>query len=374
MITSPPAAQKDRRWLLEALAKSPFLFKAAKTLSALRRNGTSLEMEGELNRELARVASTKQQILVGPWLSEVGFEILYWVPLVRWCLARHGIDPSRVTVLSRGGAGIWYEGCHNRYVEIFDLVSPAEFKARNLERAASTGVQKQLSVTDFDRTLAAGSELAGYPGDFFWLHPRYMYRLFASFWTMNQPISLVGKYGIHAPRPKPARPKGVEGDYVAVKFYFNDSFPDNASNRDFIDSLLGRLSAKGKVMLLNTGISVDDHSESRSGSGSLSDLSPRMQPRDNLDFQTRVLANAKAFYGTYGGFSYIAPYYGVPSFAFYSAPKKFVPAHLDAAHLAVRALGDGMAGKSGTAFPGYSAAFVPMDVAAFDSLQETLLS
>ena len=23
-------------------------------------------------------------ILVGPWLSEVGFELLYWIPLLRW--------------------------------------------------------------------------------------------------------------------------------------------------------------------------------------------------------------------------------------------------------------------------------------------------
>ena len=43
------------------------------------------------------------------------------------------------------------------------------------------------------------------------------------------------------------------------------------------------------------------------------------------------MASAQAFYGTYGGFSYLAPLYGVDSLSFYSDPRRFNSRHLDLA-------------------------------------------
>ena len=54
-----------------------------------------------------------------------------------------------------------------------------------------------------------------------------------------------------------------------------------------------------------------------------------MTPERNLELQTRIISNARAFVGTYGGLAYLAPFYGVPSFAFYSTEAELVPAHLD---------------------------------------------
>jgi hypothetical protein len=62
-----------------------------------------------------------------------------------------------------------------------------------------------------------------------------------------------------------------------------------------------------------------------------------MTPRNNLEVQTKVIARAKAFVGTYGGLSYLAPFYGVPGIAFYSDPRAFVVQHLE---LARRVFGD----------------------------------
>ena len=53
-----------------------------------------------------------------------------------------------------------------------------------------------------------------------------------------------------------------------------------------------------------------------------------MTPADNLAVQTRAIAAARTLVGTYGGFSYLGPYLGVDSFAFYSE-ENFVPSHLD---------------------------------------------
>ena len=42
-----------------------------------------------------------------------------------------------------------------------------------------------------------------------------------------------------------------------------------------------------------------------------------MTPRNNLDVQSRIIARSHCFVGTYGGLSYLAPFYGKPSIAFH---------------------------------------------------------
>ncbi len=51
--------------------------------------------------------------------------------------------------------------------------------------------------------------------------------------------------------------------------------------------------------------------------------------RDNLAAQSAVVAGARGFIGTYGGFSYLAPLYGVDSLSFFSERNKLVPFHLE---------------------------------------------
>ena len=131
-----------------------------------------------VEREIDDIASTGRTILVGPWLSEVGFETLYWVPFLRWAKAAFRLDPSRVVAVSRGGVASWYEGIATRYVEIWDHVDPVEFARRTGERGAT----KQLEMSAFDREVVQiverviGESVAV-------LHPSLMYRLFSLFWS-----------------------------------------------------------------------------------------------------------------------------------------------------------------------------------------------
>jgi hypothetical protein len=45
---------------------------------------------------------------------------------------------------------------------------------------------------------------------------------------------------------------------------------------------------------------------------------PRLDPRRNLAEQTRIVASARALVCTYGGFSYLGPFTGTPTLAFWS--------------------------------------------------------
>ena len=96
-----------------------------------------------VEREIDDIASAGRTILAGPWLSEVGFETLYWVPFLRWVKAAFRLDASRVVAVSRGGVASWYEGIATRYVEIWDHVDPVEFARRTGERGAT----KQLEMS-----------------------------------------------------------------------------------------------------------------------------------------------------------------------------------------------------------------------------------
>ena len=73
------------------------------------------------------LARGRHPIVAGPWLSEVGFEVLYWIPFLRWFEDRYRVDRERVIAVSRGGASSWYADVAGAYVDIFDHLDPETF-------------------------------------------------------------------------------------------------------------------------------------------------------------------------------------------------------------------------------------------------------
>ena len=55
--------------------------------------------------------------------------------------------------------------------------------------------------------------------------------------------------------------------------------------------------------------------------------------------QSALVAGASAFMGTYGGFSYMAPFYGVRSIAYYGDRSGFSQRHLAMARSALSRIG-----------------------------------
>jgi ADP-heptose:LPS heptosyltransferase len=124
----------------------------------------------------------------------------------------------------------------------------------------------------------------------------------------------------------------LPADYVAVRFYFNESFPDTEENKQFVTRLIETLTERGDVVLLNPDLHIDDHWEMQiARNPRIHSVDRLMTPRNNLEIQTKVIARSRAFVGTYGGLSYLAPMYGVTALAFYSHREKFSPQHLEVA-------------------------------------------
>ena len=106
-----------------------------------------------LQKDLAAMVARDAPIVAGPWLGEVGFELLYWVPFLRWCAERLDVDPDRFIVMSRGGTATWYRPFAARYADVFAQVSPERFRDQHDARVRELGEQKQHRVTPFDQEL-----------------------------------------------------------------------------------------------------------------------------------------------------------------------------------------------------------------------------
>ncbi len=312
--------------------------------SSERAEGSQWDM---IEVEVREALSGDGPVVVGPWLSELGFEVLYWIPFLNWLVERYGVPPERLVAISRGGVGAWYGHLAHRYLELFDAMSPAEFRRLSEARWASGGGQKQLEYGRFDRQAieAVGIRTKRRPVGV--LHPSLMYRVLARYWREATPVGQVLDRTRHLRFRVPSVPlvadRLPQGDYVAMKFYFRPSLPDDAQNRRAATELIRRMADRLPVVLLNTGLEVDDHQElaidDEVASGRVVPILDGVSPAQNLAAQSVAIAGAKAFFGTYGGLSYLAPAYGTESFAFHSVPEHFVRPHLDLARRAASRTG-----------------------------------
>ena len=292
-----------------------------------------------IRRELAVLASGSGPIIAGPWLGEVGFELLYWAPFLNWFVEAHAVDPTRIVVISRGGVAAWYpEGI--RYADVLDAVQPETYKTQHDQRVRALGEQKQTHVSTFEldlvKTIAAQSGASNAPV----LHPSQMYRALRPFWWKHFDTDWVHRhvrYRRLTPSPTDLLPAQSEG-YTAVKFYFNECFPASDRNIAGLRTIVAELAAQGPVVTLASGLDLDEHRAFLVAGQGVTAL-PRVAPSRNLELQSTVVAHARRFVGTYGGFAYLAPFFGVPSVGYFSDASGFSASHLRMARSAFAAIG-----------------------------------
>ena len=99
---------------------------------------------------LQRIERKDRPIIVGPWVSEVGFELLYWIPFLNWVTTHRPFSADRLVVVSRGGCAAWYRDIATHYVELFDYYTPDEFRQRS-EQRLTDGKAKPRTMSEFDR-------------------------------------------------------------------------------------------------------------------------------------------------------------------------------------------------------------------------------
>jgi hypothetical protein len=278
-------------------------------------------------RDLQRAGRDGSALLLGPFVGEIGYELEYWIPFLRRELRRHGIERDQATVLTRGGAALWYRDFAARAVDALELLPPEEYLARLEDRRAAARDLKQLRWERFDRELV---ELARErTGAVTVVHPGYMFTRLRGLWFKDEPIGTLWPQVEYSRLEVPPEPvAGLPDEYVAVKAYFNEVLPGSEQNRAFFRSVVERLAERVDVVLLSTGLLVDDHEEWGHVHERVHPIEHLLRPQDNLAVQTRIIAASQGLVATYGGFSYLGPFLGVPALTFYEV-EQTVPVHLE---------------------------------------------
>jgi hypothetical protein len=282
----------------------------------------------QVEHGLAELARDCRPIVLGPWLGEVGFELLYWIPFLRWFAERYAIPRERLIAVSRGGASAWYAGFVARSYDALAFMSQEEFRRKNADRTERLGEQKQIAWMPLDEELVALVRERE-KTDVAVLHPSTMYRLFAPYWWGHRPMAWIHQYADFTPIQTPSLGVALPADYTAVKFYFNDCFRNTPQNRAFVDRTIRALTGEGPVISLSTGVALDDHAPCEPDVAAMHDIQHLFSPESNLMVQSAIVAGARRFVGTYGGFAYLAPLCGIPALSYYSEADSFSTRHLD---------------------------------------------
>ena len=126
-----------------------------RTAGLSRRVGRELKVHTQAHQALrrARAATRGETVIVGPWCSEVGYELLYWIPFVRHLLRVRGVTPDRVAIVSRGGVSGWYGDLGSRYLDLLDWLPADRLLEEHHHRVRVIRSEKQLSVTPTEREV-----------------------------------------------------------------------------------------------------------------------------------------------------------------------------------------------------------------------------
>jgi hypothetical protein len=325
-------------------------------LGDAKKRADTYRAEWTVERELARAVSGSDPIVVGPWLSEVGYEVLYWVPFVRWVQAQFHIPHERLVVVTRGGASAWYADVTANAVELFDLMSPDDYAAGNAQRSADDrGTLKQFGVSRMDQRIVDDVQRRIGARSIRVLHPSFLYRLFHQFWLGHRPPSFLERRTRYQRLAAPAVGlPALPAQFVAVKFYSAASLPPTDAVRRALHAMIIALAERTDVVLLDTGLALDDHQDySFDVAARIHSVREALKPRDNLAVQTAIISRASSFVGTCGALAWLAPMLGIDTTAVF-ADDRFLHGHLQVARRVYQVIGAGR--------------FSPLDISAFEQL------
>jgi hypothetical protein len=312
----------------------------------MRRNARAREQRGfrreaaRVDHEIARLASGTAPIIAGPWLAEVGYEVLYWIPFLRWFQDAYGVPRDRLVILSRGGTAAAYGNLAGSYVDLFDVTTPEALAVRNAQRQADSegGGQKQSGTSALDLELLAAARSRLGVSDAAVLHPSLMFRLFRHVWHGNLPFDLLWRRTRYDAVTRPPTSSGwpaielagigsdLPGDFIAVKLYAGPALAMSEASREAVRTLVAKAASIAPVILLETDLAVDEHRDfDLRGIAGVTSARALMSPRTNLATQIELIARSRFFLGTCGGLAWLAPFLGVPTVAVYDSDRLLLP-------------------------------------------------
>jgi hypothetical protein len=278
------------------------------------------------------LAASKLPILIGPFRSEVGFELLYWIPFLNALRERYGISRDRCVAIGRGGSAVWYNAAGT--ADLYEHLPMDVVRTLSIQASQQTGSMKQNVTADWERHVCALTATGLGISSYHVLSPSWMYQLLAPWWEGRQPLRWLDRHVLHAAKmPAPSLPQGLQlpETFVAMRWYARPTWPLKEDLVLWTRKLVTAVASRVPVVLINAGFQADDHADIALGAipntFKLSDLAEQTPP-NNLAIQSAVIARASAYVGTYGGMAQGAMRWGVPTVALYDQFGQTAPQHL----------------------------------------------
>ncbi len=288
---------------------------------AFSSKATPEQRQKAVGQLIAELSADRNPILIGPWRSELGFEVLYFLPFLKWLAGKVPNFKERAVIITRGGLAQMYAKVAGRGVDLYGLRSVTEVRRENLYDHQRTKIQKQMAPTEWDDAVVGDAARALDLGALYHtVHPAWMYWSLSPLWDEDRGMRYLASMTDYAPLQKitmegmPLPPK-----YVAVKFYGRATFPyPHPEIAEFVQKTVGILAAQVPVVVLSSSSEFDDHHDIPLSGNNIHQLPADVSPEENLLVQAAVLSSSTCFVGTYGGVSQMALRLGVPSVSYWS--------------------------------------------------------
>lgn len=249
----------------------------------------------------------------------MGFEVLYWIPWLRYLRETLKIAPERIIPIGRAGSACWY-GCPTG-VELYSLRTPQDLRVVNRINQQKYGMLKQIHYDAFDKAVVEEVAASLNLTDYELLHPRHMYRTLSEFWNGEQGFAwLMHRVGYVFPLPTVPMDVKLPEKFIAVRFYGRPTFPASQQTTELAQATIEKLAQQYPVVLLNNGLHSDEHQDllvTGPNITTIRDYVP-ITELDNLQVVSSVMAKAMGFVGTYGGLAQLALSLGKPSVSFFT--------------------------------------------------------
>lgn len=277
------------------------------------------------------LAFSNKPILVGPWRSEVGFEVLYWIPFLNRFREQFQIPPDRLIAIGRGGSAQWYG--MNGTADLYEHMPVEMARQLNVLASQQTGSIKQHQPEGWESHVCALTAKGLGITKYRVLSPMWMYQLLTPWWQGTATEALLDRYTLQPVKfvAPPLDPEIVLPErFVAMRWYTRATWPYREDLVLWMRALVEKVASQMPVVLIDS-FHADDHADIHLGPLPnvirLSELAD-MTPLNNLAIQSSVIAKAQAYVGTYGGMSQLALRLGVPTVALYQEFGQTAPAHL----------------------------------------------
>jgi hypothetical protein len=262
-----------------------------------------------------KISNSDKKIIIGPFYSEVGYEILYWFPFISW-LTQYSIKEN-LYFIGRGGLSRQFfpNSNHICLIEKFNTKFVNSLIIDNSDNFNGSLKQKKSTANDLEIIKNLGFSI-----DDLIVYPSFLFRAYKRYYGGSYGVKFLRLFDNIEFYENIKRDDTKNSNIVVFKLYQSSSF-NILKNKTNIYRLFEKLlDLSFEIQILTTN-KLDDHDQLQIDLKFYPGIKViYVSDENNLDCQLNYIKKSKYFISTYGGASYLGPLMGVHTIALADKP------------------------------------------------------